>query len=251
MAGALAAAGPGPDSPVPQPVPALGGRHQPRRPSRHHRARLRGRLRGLREPRAHRGPRGRGLPDRRRPRGRLRALRGSPARGRCVERPVPPPGAARVRAGPPLARPATVYFFHALLVFARLAFGCTSPCYMTGPMIHGANSSSPTPDSSLLLRLPEATATISSKICRPTSGSGVPSRITPQLMSISSDMCRYMRLLVASLIEGTGLQPNTEPRPVVKQIMLQPPATSPVMDTGSCPGVSMNTKPRQYHSHHL
>jgi hypothetical protein len=36
--------------------------------------------------------------------------------------------------------------------------------YMTGPMIQGANSSSPTPDSSLLLRLPEATRTISSKI---------------------------------------------------------------------------------------
>ena len=63
-------------------------------------------------------------------------------------------------------------------------------------------------------------------------------------MSMSSSMCRYMRLLVASLMEGTGLQPNTEPRPVVKQIMLQPPATSPVIDTGSCPGVSMNTKPR-------
>jgi hypothetical protein len=36
--------------------------------------------------------------------------------------------------------------------------------YMTGPMIHGANSSSPTPDNSLLDRLPDATATISSKI---------------------------------------------------------------------------------------
>src|SRR4030095_6310468 len=115
--------------------------------------------------------------------------------------------------------------------FARLAFGCASH-YITGPMIHGANSSSPTPDSSLLLCLPDATATISSKICRPTSGSGVPSRITPQLMSMSSDMWRYIRLLVASLIDGTGLQPNTEPRPVVKQIMLQPPATRPVIDTG-------------------
>src|SRR5712691_6428731 len=92
---------------------------------------------------------------------------------------------------------ATLYFLHSLSEFARLAFGFTSP-YMTGPMIQGANSSSPTPDSSLLLRL----------------------------------------------TEGTALQPNTEPRPVVKQIMLQPPATSPVMDTGSCPGVSMNTKPR-------
>src|SRR2546428_11697674 len=59
-------------------------------------------------------------------------------------------------------------------------------------MIHGANSSSPTPLSSLLLCLPEATATISSKIWRPTTSSGVPSRITPQLMSMSSVMWRYM-----------------------------------------------------------
>src|SRR5205814_8860820 len=111
-------------------------------------------------------------------------------------------------------------------------------------MIHGANSSSPTPESSLLLFLPDATATTSSKICRPTTGSGVPSRITPQLMSMSSSMWRYISELVASLIDGTGLHPNTEPRPVVKQMMLQPPATRPVIETGSWPGVSMNTKPR-------
>src|SRR5229473_8399475 len=110
-------------------------------------------------------------------------------------------------------------------------------------MIQGANSSSPTPESSLFDRLPEATATISSKIWLPTFGSGVPSRITPQLISMSSCMWRYMSELVASLIDGTGLQPKTEPRPVVKQIMLQPPATRPVIDTGSCPGVSMKTKP--------
>jgi hypothetical protein len=41
--------------------------------------------------------------------------------------------------------------------------------------------------------------------------------------------------------EGTGFEPNTEPRPVVKQMTLAPPATSPVIDTGSCPGVSINT----------
>ena len=44
-------------------------------------------------------------------------------------------------------------------------------------------------------------------------------------------------------MEGTGLHPNTEPRPVVNQMMLHPPATKPVIDTGSWPGVSMNTKP--------
>src|SRR5438309_1463772 len=44
--------------------------------------------------------------------------------------------------------------------------------------------------------------------------------------------------------EAEGWQPNTEPRPVVKQMRLQPPATRPVIDTGSWPGVSMKTKPR-------
>jgi len=39
--------------------------------------------------------------------------------------------------------------------------------------------------------------------------------------------------LVASFKDGVGLQPNTEPRPVVKQMTLQPPATCPVAETGS------------------
>src|SRR4026208_71597 len=125
-------------------------------------------------------------------------------------------------------------------------FAIGSPCawpYMTGPMIHGANSSSPTPDSSLLLGLPDATATISSKICRPAWASGVPSRITPQLIFMSSDRWRYIKLLVASLIDGTGLQPNTEPRPVVKQIMLQPPATRPGSDTRARRAGVLNNEP--------
>jgi hypothetical protein len=36
-----------------------------------------------------------------------------------------------------------------------------------------------------------------------------------------------MGVLVASLIEGTGLAPNMEPRPVVNRIMLAPPAICP------------------------
>ena len=60
-----------------------------------------------------------------------------------------------------------------------------------------------------------------------------PSRISPQLMSMSSSMRSYMGVLVASLSDGAGLQPYTEPRPVVKQIMLAPPATWPVAETGS------------------
>src|SRR3989442_2784497 len=126
----------------------------------------------------------------------------------------------------------------------ELADSLLAHAHITGPVIQGANCSSPTPESSLLLLLPEATARTSSKICRPTTGSGVPSRITPQLMSMSSSMWRYTREFVASLMDGTGLQPNTDPRPVVEQMMLDPPATRPVIETGSWPGVSMNTKPR-------
>src|SRR5262249_54435077 len=63
------------------------------------------------------------------------------------------------------------------------------PHYSVGPMLHGANSSSPTPLHSLLVFFPEATARISSKICWPTTCTGVPSRMTPALMSMSSIMC--------------------------------------------------------------
>src|SRR2546428_4102329 len=132
------------------------------------------------------------------------------------------------RRGPPPQRP------ESLLALAHI----------TGPMIQGANSSSPTPESSLLLLLPEATARTSSKICRPTTGSGVPSRITPQLMSMSSSMWRYTREVVASLMDGTGLQPETDPRPVGEPMMLHPPAPGPGVETGAWPGVSTNTQPR-------
>jgi hypothetical protein len=43
----------------------------------------------------------------------------------------------------------------------------------------------------------------------------------------------YIGVLVASLIDGAGLQPNTMPRPVVKQTNLAPPATCPAAATGS------------------
>ena len=50
---------------------------------------------------------------------------------------------------------------------------------------------------------------------------------------MSSSWCTKSGVLVASLSEGAGLQPYAEPRPVVKQIMLAPPATWPVAETGS------------------
>ena len=40
-------------------------------------------------------------------------------------------------------------------------------------------------------------------------------------------------MFVATLIDGTGVQPNAEPRPVVKQTTFAPPATMPVTETGS------------------
>src|SRR5207253_2161748 len=60
--------------------------------------------------------------------------------------------------------------------------------HSVGPIDHGANSSSPTPLISLFVFLPLATARISSNICRPTTSTGVPSRMTPALMSMSSSM---------------------------------------------------------------
>lgn len=48
---------------------------------------------------------------------------------------------------------------------------------------------------------------------------------------------------VIALAHGTGLAPNIDPRPVVNAIRFAPPATWPVADTGSKPGVSMNTRP--------
>src|ERR1700723_299343 len=53
-----------------------------------------------------------------------------------------------------------------------------------------------------------------------------------------------MSELEDSLIEGEGLQPKAEPRPVVKAIIVAPDATWPVAEQGSKPGLSMNTRPR-------
>ncbi len=52
-------------------------------------------------------------------------------------------------------------------------------------------------------------------------------------MSMSSSMRWNIGVLVASLIDGDGLQPNTLPRPVVNATRLAPPATWPVAATGS------------------
>src|SRR3546814_10177740 len=84
---------------------------------------------------------------------------------------------------------------------------------------------------------PQATSRILSKISWPTCTTVFsPSAMPPQLMSMSSAMRLYMAVLVASLMDGEGLKPNTEPRPVVKQTRLAPEATCPVTEQGRSEG---------------
>ncbi len=52
-------------------------------------------------------------------------------------------------------------------------------------------------------------------------------------MSMSSDIRLNIVVLVASFSDGAGLQPYTEPRPVVKVTRLEPLATWPVIEAGS------------------
>jgi hypothetical protein len=67
--------------------------------------------------------------------------------------------------------------------------------------------------------------------------------MTPQLRSMSSSRRVNRGVLLASLIVGSGFEPDTAPRPVVKQIRLAPLAIWPVTATGSSPGESMNNRP--------
>src|SRR5437773_9978676 len=62
--------------------------------------------------------------------------------------------------------------------------------HITGPLIQGPNSSSPTPENSLLLLLAQATARTSSKICRPTSAGGGASALTPEVMPVAASVRR-------------------------------------------------------------
>src|SRR5262249_6829980 len=111
--------------------------------------------------------------------------------------------------------------------------GMTGCSQRTAPRIHGLNSSSPTPASSLFVRLPEATARTLSKISSPTASRLAPSSTWPAFTSMSGSWLRYSTELLAILIDGAGLKPNADPLPVVKTTTLQPPATCPVTETGS------------------
>src|SRR5262249_811803 len=112
--------------------------------------------------------------------------------------------------------------------------GSAACAHIVAPSTHGANSAPPKSKLSLLVGWPEAVFSISSKMRWPHSCTlSSPSSMVPQLTSMSSSIRLYIGVLVASLIEGAGLQPNTLPRPVVKQTRLAPPATCPVAATGS------------------
>lgn len=106
--------------------------------------------------------------------------------------------------------------------------------YICAPIIQGTVSSLPTPSCSLLDFSPDATASRRSKISRPFSSTvESPSMMSPQLMSMSSCMRLNMRVLVASLIDGAGLEPKQDPRPVVNATRLAPLAICPVAPMGS------------------
>src|SRR6188768_1151799 len=118
--------------------------------------------------------------------------------------------------------------------FASLHSGYDRETYIVAPSTHGANSAPPKSKFSLLVGWPDAVFSISSKMRWPHCCTvSSPSRMVPQLTSMSSSMRWNIGVLVASLIDGAGLQPNTLPRPVVKQTRLAPPATCPVAATGS------------------
>src|ERR1700720_131391 len=110
----------------------------------------------------------------------------------------------------------------------------TTAAYIVAPSTQGANSAPPKSKLSLLVGAPEAVFSIRSKMRWPHACTvSSPSRMVPQLTSMSSSIRLNIGELVASLIDGAGLQPNTLPRPVVKQTRLAPPATCPVAATGS------------------
>src|SRR3546814_14836098 len=99
---------------------------------------------------------------------------------------------------------------------------------ITAPICQGMNSASPKPSASDFDGVPLATSRILSKISWPTCTTVFsPSAMPPQLMSMSSAMRLYMAVLVASLMDGEGLNPNTDPRPRVEQTMVAPGGTFP------------------------
>lgn len=72
--------------------------------------------------------------------------------------------------------------------------------------------------------LTEATRLISSKSSRPTAAIvAVPLTMRPALRSMSSTIRENISVLEAILINGVGLPPKTDPRPVVKHTTVAHP----------------------------
>src|SRR6476469_6309454 len=88
--------------------------------------------------------------------------------------------------------------------FAALHPGCNCAIdYIVAPSTQGANSAPPKSKLSLLVGWPEAVFSINSKMRWPHCCTvSSPSRMVPQLTSMSSSMRLYMAELVASLIDG-------------------------------------------------
>src|ERR1700739_2269806 len=79
--------------------------------------------------------------------------------------------------------------------------------YIVAPSTQGANSAPPKSKLSLLVGWPDAVFSIRSKMRWPHCCTvSSPSRMVPQLTSMSSSIRLYMGVLVASLIDGAGLQ---------------------------------------------
>src|SRR6201996_4563085 len=101
--------------------------------------------------------------------------------------------------------------------------------HIVAPSTQGANSAPPKSKLSLLVGWPEAVFSIRSKMRWPHCCTvSSPSRMVPQLTSMSSSIRLYIGELVASLIDGAGLQPDKLPRPAVKHTEMPPHATGPV-----------------------
>ena len=116
--------------------------------------------------------------------------------------------------------------------------------HIVAPILHGANSAAPKscmPRSWCARPTPRATSP-SSKICWPDSCTDKsPSRMAPQFTSMSSSIRWNIGVLVASLIDGAGLQPNTLPRPVVK--------AHHARASGHLPGYRHRVVARRVHEH--
>src|SRR4051794_39417232 len=110
-------------------------------------------------------------------------------------------------------------FLHQLTpVVMSFRFRGAASTYIVAPSTQGANSAPPKSKLSLLVGCPEAVFSISSKMRWPHCCTvSSPSRMVPQLTSMSSSMGLNIAELVARLMGGAGLHAETLPRPGVER----------------------------------